>query len=635
MRERPKSPTLSTTNPSTQLSGLSAETSSLYGSSGLLPRLRHPSNRRRLQIKIDARIAELEREAWDVEAQSRAQYTAQAAKRLDEVREKCKTLHGFVQEAWPILEPSAPFVDGWVIKAICDHLEAVSAGKITRLLINVPPGMMKSLLVGVLWPAWEWTFRPAKRYLATSYSGPNVIRDNNKMRRLVESDWYQNLWGESVKPARKWGEKKFENTATGGRDGRPFAKVTGGRGDTFFIDDPHSTEGAESDKERKKTVRIFGESLSDRLNDMQRGAIVVIMQRLHTMDVSGAIFELMEKGEVWTCLILPMEFEADRRCTTYLKDGTEFFTDPRTEDGELLFEERFPRAVVQSLKTVKGAYAYAGQYQQRPSPREGGLFMVDRIEKIPALPAGIRKTVRGWDFAGTIAVQGTDPDYTVGVKVSRDHEGFIYIEDVKRVRNKGNEVRKLVIKTAQDDGGEVRVRYPQDPGSAGKSVAEDYGRALAGFMFTYAQPTGAKDIRATPFANQVEAGNVRMLIAPWNDDFITELRGFPTAKHDDQVDAASDAVNEVCGVVPSEGLLEYYRQEAERVRALAAGESGHVAPADMVGLLPPAGLGMAYGRYGDEYRLDPATGIMWVKPIDAPGYLSQVGWSAVPVSVEA
>ena len=114
----------------------------------------------------------------------------------DQIRENCRTLKGFVREAWHVVEPQALYVPGWHIDAICAHLEAVTHGQITRLLVNVPPGSAKSLLVSVLWPAWEWgpAGLPSLRYLATAYNEQPVKRDTRKMRDLVESEWFQTLW---------------------------------------------------------------------------------------------------------------------------------------------------------------------------------------------------------------------------------------------------------------------------------------------------------------------------------------------------------------------------------------------------------------------------------------------------------
>ena len=141
------------------------------------------------------------------------------------------SLVGFVREAWHVLEPNSAYAHGWHIEAICDHLEAITAGRLNRLLINVPPGMMKSLLVSVFWPAWEWGPRglASLRYLASSYSENYVKRDSRRMRDLVASEWYQALWGDKVRLVRA-GELSFANEATGFREGVPFPSLTGGVG---------------------------------------------------------------------------------------------------------------------------------------------------------------------------------------------------------------------------------------------------------------------------------------------------------------------------------------------------------------------------------------------------------------------
>ncbi|MPZ59207.1 MAG: hypothetical protein GEU91_22540 [Rhizobiales bacterium] len=206
---------------------------------------------------------------------------------------------GFVREAWRVPEPTAYYVHGWHIDLLCEHLEAITFGRLlshglsNRLLINVPPGSMKSLIVSVLWPAWEWgpCGLGSLRYLTTSYSENYVKRDCRKMRDLVASEWYQARWGGLVHLTRT-GELSFENNCTGNREGRPFSGLTGGRGDRLIIDDPHSTETAESDAERERSTRLFRESVPLRVNDPQKSAIVIIMQRLHQDDVSGVALAL-------------------------------------------------------------------------------------------------------------------------------------------------------------------------------------------------------------------------------------------------------------------------------------------------------------------------------------------------------
>lgn len=213
------------------------------------------------------------------------------AKDAEGIRRRCQTLVGFVREAWPVLEPQARYLHNWHIDAICQHLEAVTDGRINRLLINVPPGSMKSLLVSVLWQAWEWGPRGKRslRYLATAFNDGPVKRDTRKVRDLILSDWYQSLWPE-VRLTRT-AEMSFANSDTGTREGVAFGSLTSQRGDRLIIDDPHSTDTAESAVEREATTWRFREGAINRLNDQERSAIVVIMQRLHEDDISGVILK--------------------------------------------------------------------------------------------------------------------------------------------------------------------------------------------------------------------------------------------------------------------------------------------------------------------------------------------------------
>jgi predicted phage terminase large subunit-like protein len=484
------------------------------------------------------------------------------------IRARCKSLYAFVQEFWSVLEPETPFLGGWALKAMCDHLEAVTRGDIQYLLITVPPGMMKSLLVAVFWPAWEWgpAGRPTLRYLTTSFSRPNVIRDNTKMRKLVESEKYQRLWGDKVRPTAKWGEEKFENSATGNREGRAFDSMTGGRGDRVIIDDPHSVKMGESDVQRARVITTFREAIPDRLNDLKRSAIVVIMQRLHAGDVAGTILKL---GLPYVHLNLPMEYEPEQHCSAHI-GGRLFFTDPRTRPGELLFPERFPRAEVEALKRVKGSYAWAGQYQQRPTAREGGLFkrhwFEGKIISRDRLPAHVRRRVRSWDFAASEATPGTSPDWTVGVRMSRDGPDF-YIEHVVRLQATAGVVQRTVKATADVDPTGTVVRIPQDPSQAGKGQVQSYVKALAGYAIRAVLTSGRGDkvARAEPMAIQAEFGHIYLVEAAWNEEFLDEITAFPTGANDDQVDAASDGFDEL-----ADGSDKPFESESAGTREVVA-----------------------------------------------------------------
>ncbi|WP_371815082.1 phage terminase large subunit [Bradyrhizobium sp. CCBAU 51753] len=455
---------------------------------------------------------------------------------------------GFFREAWHVLEPNTPLIWNWHLDALCEHLEAITAGRINRFLANVIPGSSKSLAVSVMWQAWEWGPKGLRsmRYLTTAFNDGPVKRDTRKCRDLMLSDWYQALWPEVV--LTRTGETSFANSSTGTREGVAFGSLTSQRGDRLVIDDPHSTETAESQTERDNTTRKFREGALNRLNDQERSAIVVIMQRLHEDDISGVILKL-KMGYVH--LMLPMEFEAERRCTTSIG-----FTDPRTADGDLLDPGRFSRETVEKLKRDMTAYAYAGQYQQRPSPREGGMFKRHWFEFVPAPPAATR-WCRGWDLAASKKKSQTasGPAYTAGVRLGVA-SGTYYIAHAVRERASPAEVDTLIKNTATQDGTAVRISIPQDPGQAAKGQVLAFAKLLAGFDVRFSPESGDKELRANPVSAQAEVGNVKIIRTgdaakdAWIEPFLEELSLFPAGTFKDQTDALSRAFAELLEPAP-------------------------------------------------------------------------------------
>lgn len=451
-------------------------------------------------------------------------------------RELCsRSLAAFAKRAWHILEPATPLKWGWALDAICQHLEAVTDGRVNRLLMNVPPGMMKSLLTAVIWPAWEWGPRgmAATRFISTAHKQDLAIRDNMKCRRLIQSDWYQERWPITLTSDQN-AKTKFENDRTGFREAMAFTSMTGARGDRVILDDPLSADDANSDAALLAAELTFLEALPTRVNNEQ-SAIVVIMQRLHERDTSGLI---LSRGLPYVHLMLPMRFEPDRRCTTEIG-----FTDPRTEEGELLFPERFSEAQVAELERTLGSYAASGQLQQRPAPRSGGMFQRGDFEIVEAAPAG-GKECRAWDFAASAPKPGRQPDWTVGLRM-KYVGGIFYIMDVQRGRWAPSDVERILRNTASQDGIAVRIRMPQDPGAAGKADAATKIKLLAGYDVKVEPVSGDKATRARPASAQAEAGNVKLVRGEWNDAFLDEVCMFPNGQHDDQVDAFADALNEL------------------------------------------------------------------------------------------
>ena len=467
------------------------------------------------------------------------------------VRRECETLRGFMRHGWSTVEPGRPLVEGWAIHAIADHLQAVADRQIRRLLINVPPGMSKSITSGVFLPAFNWTREPWRRFIGTSHKMDLATRDNRKCRQLLESEWYQQYWGDRWEFSRDQNQKtKIENTDGGFREAMAFGSMTGSRGDDVLLDDPLSVDDARSPTIIQQTAETFTEALPSRLVDPKMSSIIVVMQRLHEEDPSGII---IAKELGYEHLMLPMEFEPDRACRTSIG-----FTDPRTRDGELLFPERFPREVVDRDKKVMmamgGSYAVAGQFQQRPVPRGGALFQRGWFRTVAAVPAGCR-WCRAWDLAAT----EDDPNaaYTAGVLIGKTPDDTYIIAHSIREQVSPAVARRMMRTTAAADKRQfkrVRISGPQDPGQAGKSQAQEIAAEMAGYDYHFSPETGSKIVRAEPLAAQAEAGNVMILEGEWNNMFLDELCSFPMGRYADQVDAASRAFSELTSPKKKAGI---------------------------------------------------------------------------------
>lgn len=460
-------------------------------------------------------------------------------------RELCRrSLGDFIRSAWPVLEPATDYVHGWHIDALVEHLEAVEAREIRNLVINIPPRYMKSLSVCVFFPAWAWIRDPGARFLTASYKEALANRDAGKMRRLVKHPWYQVRWGHLFDFRSDQDVKThFENTEGGHRVSFGAGTGTGEGGDFVIVDDPHDVEKAESRKEREATLQWWDEVMSTRLNDPATGCKVIVMQRLHQRDLTAHV---LEQGG-YEHLMIPTEYDADRHCTTAI--GWE---DPRDEEGELAWPERFGREAVAERKKRLGPHGVAGQLQQRPTSRSGGLFQEDWFPAVPEseVPPDC-DWVRYWDKAAT---EGGG-SYTVGVLMAREPDSErAWVVDVVRGQWGAKDREEKIDETAEEDarrlGGktEFRIRVEQEPGSGGKDSALATKRRLSrkGYSVQIDNPAsqGNKFVRADPLSGAAEAGDVKVVEGSWNQAFIRELgQAGPGAEYLDQMDAAAGAYN--------------------------------------------------------------------------------------------
>ena len=412
-------------------------------------------------------------------------------------------------------------------KTICDSLMRVYRGECKRLIINIPPRYSKTELAVVNFIAWCFGHVPDAEFIHASYSGTLAINNSAAVRGVVQHEAYAEIFpGMTLATDAKahWvttaGGVMYA-TGTGGTiTGFGAGKHRDGFGGAIIIDDPHKADEARSDVMRQNVIDWFQNTLESRKNSPET-PIIVIMQRLHQDDLAGWLAD-GGNGEEWETVCLP----------AIQADSTALW--PAKHDIETL--RRMEQAA---------PYVFAGQYQQRPAPAEGGVFKPDQLQVVEALPAGSIQWVRGWDLAST-----TNGDWTAGAKLGRMSDGRLVIADVVRLRAGPDERDAAIVNTAAADGRAVKISIPQDPGQAGKTQVLYLTRSLVGHRVVSSPESGDKVTRAEPLAAQINIGNVLMLRGEFNRQLIEELRMFPNGSNDDQVDALSRAFAELIGKAP-------------------------------------------------------------------------------------
>jgi predicted phage terminase large subunit-like protein len=476
-----------------------------------------------------------------------------------------KSLFEFVRQAWPVLEPTNSFQPNWHVEAVCHHLEAVSSGAIRRLIINIPPGFMKSLATCVFWFCWTWLRQPASRWLYASYAEQFALRDSLKCRDLMRSGWYQGHWGSRYRIRRDQDTtSRFTNDAGGFR----LATGVGGGGtgervDYVIADDPHKIDEADSAAAREAVLRWWDQVISGRGTDPKTSRFVVIMQRLHEEDLTGHLLQLGG----YEHLVIPMEFESARRCVTSL------WQDPRSEEGQLAWPERFDTEAVTEWKKSLLAYGTAGQLQQRPAPKgAGGIFSSQHFryfdeqvladgqvvfvlygrnaDGTAAEPRLVRAgDCRWFQTVDTAMTTNQSSDYTVVGTFALTPQRDLLIVHVDRARIEMPLQYGYVI--------DCKRRWPAVAFQAIEDRVSGTGLLqqgrLNGTPFKPLVADGDKVRRATHIAIAYQNGTVyHKAGANWLADFESELTVFPKGGHDDQVDVLSYA-----GIlVVTEGVLQ-------------------------------------------------------------------------------
>jgi len=445
--------------------------------------------------------------------------------------------------------------EGWFQERIADELQefyrAFAAGERPRLLIATPPQHGKSLSA-IDFLSWVAGKKPDCRSIFTSYSDRLGTRANLRLQRQYDSDQYQEIFpGTRIASAPREGIRTremleyighdgyFRNTTTGG-------PITGESLDLSVVDDPvKSREEANSPTMRDKLWAWFTDDLFTRFSE--DSALLLIMTRWHIDDIAG---RLIDADQGFKVVSFPAIAEVDD-------------LDGHRKAGEALFPAHKSLEFLYERKKIMISTSWEALYQQNPVVQEGDMIKAERLAIVDTIPGAIKESVRYWDKAGTDGGGA----YTAGVLMHKLTDGKYNISDVIRGQWSAGRREAIIKQTAEADGKNVRIWIEQEPGSGGKESAENTLLNLAGHIIHGERVTGSKEVRAEPFAAQVEHGNVSILRAAWTKPFIDEARLFPNGKYKDQIDAAGGAFNKLTVGARTDGLLEFYRQEAEALRA--------------------------------------------------------------------
>lgn len=475
-----------------------------------------------------------------------------------------RSLASFIRQAWDIVEPDKTLLWGWHLDYLCELLEAVTFEEtpieafrelhglgdepIRKLIVNEPPGYMKSLIITVMWPCWSWIHKPGTRALFASYSQDLSTQHSVSRRLVIESPWY------STGMRDHWGHENFglqddqnvkthyDNTARG----RMIATSVGGmatgtHGDVLVIDDPLDPQQAFSDTKREACNTWFDQKFNNRVRDKRTSVRVLVMQRVHQDDLTG---HLLETGE-WLHVCLPCVAEK-RETIVFPRSGRVVVRKP----DDLLWPEREGPAEVEANKKV-GSYYFAGQYQQRPAPLEGGIikrsyfryWVRERMDSdgddVIVLPSNLTDHLQSWDMTYW---DTPESDYCVGQAWAR-YGASCFLLDQTRARRDlpaskqavrdftaaHPKARKKLIENAANGAEVLRKMRDEIPGLVGRSANKN------------------KVARVMERHHMLEARNVVIphpREAAWVSDFIAECLSFPNVEHDDQVDGMTQALAE-------------------------------------------------------------------------------------------
>lgn len=477
----------------------------------------------------------------------------------------------YMRLVWPVVEPGRELSIGWHHEVVCEHLEAVSFGQITKLIINIPFRHSKSTMACVMWPTWEWTWIPYIQSLHFTYSQNFTKRDALKSRRIINSSIYKRRWGHVFQLTSDQNEKlKYENDQMGYRISSSFrGSGTGQGGDRVVIDDPIKTSDVHSETKREGVNSTFDEEIVSRRNHPHKSAFVIIAQRTHGQDLPG---HLLAKDLGWEHLALPARHEPRIQVEgSFVPPALRNWSntsldvrDPRTTRDEPLWPDVYDDAALAELEQELGPWAASAQLQQRPTPIEGGVFkrrwwrfwvpasMADDLPyadvRMPGgelhrtrtvkLPAYGDLDLQSWDLTFDSA-----SSMVVGY-AARVLGASVYLLDEERGAWEFTEQIEAVRR--------LSLAYPTchlklvEKAANAKAMNSSTRNTISGVVLY--PPRGDKVGRAVGVSPHVASGNVLLphpALKPWVTSFIEETAMHPNGDYNDRGDTLAQLLDYV------------------------------------------------------------------------------------------
>jgi predicted phage terminase large subunit-like protein len=435
----------------------------------------------------------------------------------------------FLIRAFPHINGGADLVPNWHLDAIAYELERISDGRCKRLLVTMSPRNLKSIMISVAWVAWRLGHDPSLNFVCFSYSNELAAKHARDCRAIMQAPWYRQLFPGTILTASRSAVHDFETSKGGGRLATSIGgTLTGRGGDIIIIDDPIKPDEALSDAVRNGVNDWFQTTLASRLNDKTRGSIITVMQRLHQYDLAGV---LIETGE-WEQLSLP---------AIAVDDATVRLSRGRTHIrrvGDVLHLAREPRAALEEIKRSIGSMIFAAQYQQQPVPAEGNMIeaaWLKTYDPPDEAPEQRGQIIQSWD---TALKEGVLNDWSVCI-TARLWRKEVTLIDAWRRRVTFPDLKKEAIRLARDH--KANVLLIEDQASGTQLLQTLRNEQPCGVPHPIARhPETDKKTRLAGVSAMIEAGQLLLpTYADWLGDFKSELLGFPSVRHDDQVDALS------------------------------------------------------------------------------------------------